>query len=373
MASLAKRPNGKWRARYRDSKGKEHSRHFDRKVDAQQWLDVVTASKVRGDYVDPKDSRITFEDYAKRWRATITGAPQTLRIYDNALDKHIYPALGAMAIGSIRKSDVQGLISGLVTKNYAPPTVRGIARVIKMVMQSAVDDRVIPSSPALKIKVPSGVNKKLTIPTKEQVGKLLAAMPDYMQPLFLTLIGTGIRIGEALALRVGDVNLTNRTIHIERTKDQRGVIKKTKTETSVRDVPIGRIVTAAVTPLVVNRRPTEPLFINKLSEPITYPGWRYSWLQALKKTGLDLDTHDLRHYCASALISGGASVKQVQQMLGHANATVTLSTYSHLFHGDEDRTRTVLDAALDGLPAALSATLPASDPEPDPLDPPEPA
>jgi hypothetical protein len=53
MASIARRPDGRWRARYRDTEGREHARHFDRKVDAQRFLDNVTASVVRGDYVDP--------------------------------------------------------------------------------------------------------------------------------------------------------------------------------------------------------------------------------------------------------------------------------------------------------------------------------
>ena len=53
MPSIAKRDNGKWRARYRDEGGKEHARHFPRKVDAQRWLDEVTASLVTGQYVDP--------------------------------------------------------------------------------------------------------------------------------------------------------------------------------------------------------------------------------------------------------------------------------------------------------------------------------
>ena len=52
--SIARRPNGKWRARYRDETGHEHTRHFDRKVDAQQWLDQVTATVVTGTYADPK-------------------------------------------------------------------------------------------------------------------------------------------------------------------------------------------------------------------------------------------------------------------------------------------------------------------------------
>jgi hypothetical protein len=54
VASIAKRPDGQWRARYRDAAGKEHSKHFDRKIDAQRWLDEVTTAIVTGQYVDPR-------------------------------------------------------------------------------------------------------------------------------------------------------------------------------------------------------------------------------------------------------------------------------------------------------------------------------
>ncbi len=60
-------------------------------------------------------------------------------------------------------------------------------------------------------------------------------------------------------------------------------------------------------------------------------------------------THDLRHFYASALIAGGASVKQVQLVLGHASAVITLGIYAHLWPGEEDRTRAVMDAVLGGL------------------------
>jgi len=60
MASITKRPDGVWRARYRDEAGREHAKHFPRKVDAQRWLDEVTAAVVTGQYVDPKAGRITW-------------------------------------------------------------------------------------------------------------------------------------------------------------------------------------------------------------------------------------------------------------------------------------------------------------------------
>ena len=67
MASIAKRPDGTYRPRYRDENGKEHARHFKRKVDAQRWLDEQTAALVRGDWVDPKRGRTTFGAYVGPW------------------------------------------------------------------------------------------------------------------------------------------------------------------------------------------------------------------------------------------------------------------------------------------------------------------
>lgn len=67
MASIAKRPNGRWRARYRDHAGREHTRHFRRRVDGQRWLDETTAAVVSGTYVDPRAGRVTFESYYRQW------------------------------------------------------------------------------------------------------------------------------------------------------------------------------------------------------------------------------------------------------------------------------------------------------------------
>ena len=77
MASISKRPNGSYRARYRDDAGKEHARHFTKKSDAQRWLDEVTASVVTGQYVAPTAGNITFRDYAEQWRAVQVHRPAT--------------------------------------------------------------------------------------------------------------------------------------------------------------------------------------------------------------------------------------------------------------------------------------------------------
>jgi integrase len=93
---------------------------------------------------------------------------------------------------------------------------------------------------------------------------------------------------------------------------------------------------------------TEWLLTTPRGGPLGYRQWRNVWRRAkARATGADdVGTHDLQHFFASALIAGGASVKQVQAVLGHANAMITLRNYAHLWPGDDDRTRSVMDATL---------------------------
>src|SRR5680860_428856 len=119
-----------YRARYRDEAGKEHARHFDRKVDAQRWLDEVTAAVVTGQYVDPKAGRITFRDYAEHWRTTQVHRPSTALHVETMLRRHAYPTFGERSLSSILPSEVQAWVKRLGVddasakrKALAPATV----------------------------------------------------------------------------------------------------------------------------------------------------------------------------------------------------------------------------------------------------------
>ena len=69
MASIKKRPDGSWRARYRDPQNHEHAEHFATKRDAEGWLDNVRGDLVRGEYVDPRRSRLTVGEWSEQWMA----------------------------------------------------------------------------------------------------------------------------------------------------------------------------------------------------------------------------------------------------------------------------------------------------------------
>ena len=157
MASIQKLPNGKQQGALRDASGREHARHFDRKVDAQRWLDEVTASIVTGQYVDPSAGRITFREYAEQWRAAQVHRPNSQAHVETMLRRHAYPTFGDRPLASIVPSEVQVWVrrlsdGGVGRKPLAPATVAVLHAVVSSIMKGAVRDRptdpVEPGSPA---------------------------------------------------------------------------------------------------------------------------------------------------------------------------------------------------------------------------------
>ncbi|HEY0951711.1 site-specific integrase [Nocardioides sp.] len=363
-ANIAKRPNGRWRARYRDDAGREHARHFERKVDAQAWLDEQTARMVRGEWADPRAGRELLSAYAARWQSIQVSSPGTARIIDNALRIHIVPRLGSQRLAYIRRSDVQAFVKWLESRELRPATesgpartlsagsVRNIYEVLARVMDAAVEDRVIAISPCRRIALPKGHDDEVEVPTLEEVDRVRDALPERWQALPVVLAGSGLRVGELLGLRPSDVDFLRRSIRVERQRLQTDQIAPLKSRASRRSVPVGQVVIDALAAHLASYPATEDaLFTDELGKPLTYRRWKRLVSDAAKVAGAEITSHSFRHFAASALISGGASVKQVQAFLGHASAVVTLRTYAHLWPGDEDRTRKVLDAALGPLGA----------------------
>jgi len=124
MASITKRPGGKYRARHRDPAGREHARHFTRKVDAQRWLDEVTASTVRGEYVDPKLGRITVGDWSARWLASKANVKASTRDrYAGILSAHVEPAWGTVRLVDVTHAEIQSWVSTLSAARQSPASV----------------------------------------------------------------------------------------------------------------------------------------------------------------------------------------------------------------------------------------------------------
>jgi len=329
MANIQRRPDGRWRARYRDEADREHARHFSRKVEAQRWLDDVTASIVRGDYVDPRAGRETVHAYATRWQAVQVSSAGTARIVDNALRLHVLPAIGTRAIGSVRRSDVQAFVKLMESQGLSPGTVRNIYEVAARVFDAAVEDRIISTTPCRRITLPKGHADEVVPPTVEEVAALRSALDPRWRAIVVTLAGSGLRVGELLGLSVSDVDFLRRTIRVERQRLQSGELAPVKSKTSRRTVPVGQVVIDELAAHLAAHPSEDALFRDEWGTPLSYRRWKRLLGDAAREAGVRVTSHGLRHFAASALISGGASVKQVQTFLGHSSAVITLRTCAH--------------------------------------------
>src|SRR4051794_25102229 len=138
MASIDKRPNGTYLARYRPSpNGAQRTRSFKRKIDAQRWLDEVTAALITGQFVDPAAGREPLREYAEHWRASQVHRPTTAAHVETMLRRHVYPTLGDRALASVLPSDIQRLVKRL-SSSLAPSTVGVVHRILAGIFKSAV-------------------------------------------------------------------------------------------------------------------------------------------------------------------------------------------------------------------------------------------
>jgi hypothetical protein len=125
MASIARRPDGTYRPRYRDEHGKEHARHFKGKVDAQRWLDEVTAAVQTGTYVDPGRAKLTVGKMADVWlTGKINLKPTTRARYADVLRTHVLPRWGDVPLIRVSHGEVQAWLTELSSRGLSGASVR---------------------------------------------------------------------------------------------------------------------------------------------------------------------------------------------------------------------------------------------------------
>ncbi|WP_270449964.1 tyrosine-type recombinase/integrase [Kocuria marina] len=175
--------------------------------------------------------------------------------------------------------------------------------------------------------------------------------------LVLVLAYCGLRWGEAVALRVGDVDMLGRRLHVHRNAVEIGgrIHEGTPKSHKARAVPFPRFVGERLGKLLEGRGPDDLVFPGPDGSHLRSARVHkdnYSWFaSALDAAGAPRVTpHDLRHSAAAFAVSAGANVKAVQRMLGHASASMTLDVYADLF--DED-----LNAVADALDTAVSRSV----------------
>jgi integrase len=268
--------------------------------------------------------------------------------------REVSPARDYVRLGSVSHADVQAWVSALaVTK--APASVAKIHRVLSLVLDMAVKDGRLARNVASGVNLPRVVNREHLYLTHDQVDDLAQASgyPEYPDKhasydtrtngtyrlVVLFLACTGVRFGEMAALRVNrlDLNRHRAAIVASVTPVQgQGLVRGTPKTHQRREVPLPAFLTAELRFFVSGRAPDDLVFPGiRSGAPLRVTSFRRAFDRAAQAIGVPgLHPHQLRHTAASLAIASGADVKVIQQMLGHASATMTLDTYGHLF---EDR------------------------------------
>ncbi len=349
MASIARRPDGTYRPRYRDEQGKEHARHFKRKVDAQRWLDEVTAAVQTGTYVDPTRARLTVGELAPVWLAgKINLKPTSRARYADVLKTHVMPRWGDVPLVRVTFGDVQAWLAQLSAAGLAGASVRKAQGVLAGILGLAVKDRRLAVNPALGVALPPLETQRRRYLTAEQLEALAeAAGPGRVAVLVLGYCG--LRWSELAALRVRNFDLLRRRVLIEEAVtevDGKTLAWGTPKTHARRTVPLPRFLVDELARTVVTRPPGELAFPSPKGAVLRNRNARSAWFDAAARAiGEDgLTPHELRHTAASLAIKAGANVKAVQRMLGHASAAMTLDRYADLFDDDLDDVADRLDA-----------------------------
>ncbi|WP_193604868.1 tyrosine-type recombinase/integrase [Nocardioides dongkuii] len=363
MTSIKQREDGKWRARYRDAGGREHARHFSRKVDARRWLDEVTAAIVTGQYVDPSAGRVTFRVYAEQWREAQVHRPSSQAHVESLLRRHAYPTLGERPLSSLLPSEIQAWVKRLSVdgpgrKALAPSTIGVLHSIVSSVFKAAVRDRRLVANPCEGTRLPKAPKTRVVPPTTEQVDVVRSGMPKRLKALVSFSAGTGMRPAEVRGLTIDRLDVQEREVLVDRqlvaVRGGRAVFGPPKTEASQRRIPLPQSVVDVLVLHLESYPPGVDGLVFTLDEgtPISRQAMGHLWRPLAKAAGLPERSgpHSLRHYYASLLIRFGESVTTVQARLGHATAAETLDTYSHLWPDSDDRTRDAIDSVL-GAPA----------------------
>jgi integrase len=346
--SYPKRPRGegsRWRAWYIDDDGKERTKRFATKGLAEVWLTKQTSDMHTGSYVDPKHGKVTLASFYAEWSKHQVWVPSTRRAMDLAVNGATF---GDVPFSELRTSRIQAWVKAMQDNELQPSTIHTRLTNVRGVIRAAVRDRKLSHDVSEGVRLPRQrkATAAMSIPTAEEVGKLLDGAHGHFVAFIALCAFGGLRLGEAAALQVGDIDFLKREIHVRR-QVQRANAKQVELRApkygSERTVYAPAGLMDMLSEHIKAYRPDGELdrwlFPGEGEHPLHQNSVGYLWRKAKDEAGVDYRLHDLRHFYASGLIHAGCDVVTVQRALGHGNASVTLTTYSHLWPNADDRTR----------------------------------
>jgi len=328
-----------YRVGWRDPDGKTHLKTFRRRAAADDHARRIEGDKSRGDYTDPSAGRITMGDYFEVFMDTSAHLkPSSRALYRRLFEGHVRKALGGRPVASIARSDVKALVASM-----SPSTARSVHRLVRRVLSAAVEDGRIGRNPAAGLKLAPEVRREPRFLSPEEVRRLAQEVPPRYRALILLMAYSGLRVGEAAALRVGDIDFLRGRVTVSRNsvEVEGRLVEGTPKGGSVRTVRIPGTVVEDLYRHVgafTDRDSASRVFTTDSGAAIRQSRFRrHPFAPATVRAGLEgVRPHDLRHTAVALAVAAGYHPKAVQELAGHASITMTLDRYGHLFDTLQD-------------------------------------
>ena len=335
--------------------GKRTSRRVGDKAAAEDVASKIRAKLKLGEFgFDEKKPKSipTFKLFAEGFMETYSAMnhkPSTHESYRSALDIHLLPTFGDKDLDSITRKHVKGFINEKHKEGLSSGTVRNLKAYLSAILSEAVDDEIISANPAArtgKLIKSNGDKKDIAPLTWEEKALFEQTMKEHFPryyPLFLTALRTGMRLGEMLALKPGDLDFNGRFIEVRRsfskgriTTPKSGQRRRVDMSADLATVLKGHITDSKKETLKKGwGEPPEWLFYNETGGIIDHANLRRRvFHKCLDKAGLRrIRIHDLRHSYSTLRIQKGDNIKDVSMQLGHHSIKITLDIYSHWMPG----------------------------------------
>lgn len=351
-----------WRVRYRRA-GAEHALSFwgeDAEDEAHEFVALINslgadrAVAYWNANLEKQGLDLTVDDWFTRYLRAVTGITEGTRLnYRRIYDRVWSPRIGRRPLDLVTREDIAAAVNEMSEQEgKADKTVANHYGVIASAFKVAVRDNVIPSTPCADIRLPrrtEHADTEMRFLTHDEWALLERTLPKPYVPLFTTLIGTGMRWGEAEALEVADVVLEpDPVVRISKAAKWNAgratrEVGPTKTKRSKRTVTLPLEVVEVLTPLLERPR-RDRLFLAARGGELRHSKVYEAWIAACEKAQLGEwvkvkgkkrrwegpRIHDLRHTHASWLIAAGVPLPVIQARLGHESIKTTIDRYGHL-------------------------------------------
>lgn len=351
----------RWRCHWtivKDGRRVQRAKQFARLAEAQEYAATMEDDIRRGRYRDPRQELRVLDDVAGEWLTSkVDLKPGTAGRYARELRLYILPQWGGMTLRELRPDMLQEWVGQLMDGGYPaalpdgrdskPLSARSIRNIIKVVLKGIFDYAVsngwIGENPVDRVTVPKiASNNDMVFLSVREVELLADEAEKIGKPVDGLLVRwqayTGCRIGESLALKVGDVDEDRRRARIGRTwtdDGHGGSMLGTPKNGKARNIAIPRFLMPQIKAQMDGMGDDNWLFRATHGGNVWTNTWRTRiWNKAVKAAGMEdagVTIHSLRHTYASFAIAQGADVKTLQMQLGHSSPSITLNTYTALW------------------------------------------